>query len=378
MLLAGALAVLPLALLLAQNRGRIAAPQPILVAAAVTAVSAVAVTALLGRRLAPHVAAALVGAVGFVFYAGLFSAGSIGVNLLTWGSTAVVFAMVVIALIGDSRVMISAVAAVAGAVAIGAMTFGLAQTADPVDPPEALAFRGPVKQTPNVYLFLLDGFARPDIIESQLGDIDVDLQPSIDALVELGFELEEEATSNYPATLESFPSILNGTLHLTDETPLSLEERWVYAQGTLRGRNSTVSFLTEAGYSYWHSGSGLWDNATCDPTVADRCLGNAVSSFEASSALWELTPLVGILGKPNPDSVQDPVKVVDQILAAREAGETGPYFVFSHIMSPHHPYRFDLSWQAAQLFDDPPHRGRPDRDGLPPVRPWLGIQRELL
>lgn len=340
--LAAALTVLPLGLLLAQNRGRIADPQPILQIAGIAAGIAALATFLAGKLLAPHVGAAIAGSAGYIFFSmSWVGTGSTATYLTVWLGSAALLSAVVLVLIGDTKsIMLGATAIVTVAV-IATTAIGLAPTSSPANTPTALAFTGEVEETPNVYVFILDGFARLDILNTQMGDLDVDLEPAINSLEALGFALEPAATSNYAETLVSVPSTLNGTLHVTPDTPLTLQERWAYAQNTLRGNNNTVSFLSEAGYDYWHSSSGLWDNAACDASIADRCLGDGVSSFETKSAVWSTTPLRNVLGQPNPDSIQDPTKVVDQILQARAEGATDPYFVFSHIMSPHHPYRFD-------------------------------------
>ncbi len=349
--LAAALTVLPLGLLLAQNRGRIADPTPVLVIGALAASIAVAATALLRIRLAPHVAAALGGSAGYVFFSmSWVGAGSTLTHLIVWFGASIALSAVVLVLVGQSKITMFGVTSVVCVAAVATTAMGLAPTNTPTSTPAALAFTGEVTTTPNIYLLVLDGFARPDILASQLGDVDVELDPAIAALESLGFALEPQATSNYAETLVSVPSTLNATLHVTPETPLTLEERWAYAQTALRGDNATVSFLSSAGYDYWHSGSGLWDNASCDASIADRCLGEGVSSFEAESAVWSVTPLRNVLGQPNPDSVQDPVKLVDQILDARANGAAEPYFVFSHIMTPHHPYRFD---RDCTPIDDP-------------------------
>ena len=349
--LAAALTVLPLGLLLAQNRGRIADPTPVLIIGAVAASLAVAATAVLQVRLAPHVAAALGGSAGYIFFSmSWVGTGSTPTYLIVWFGASVLLSAVILVLIGQSKATMLAISGIVSVAAIATTALGIAPTSTPATTPTALAFTGEVTTTPNIYVLVLDGFARPDILASQLGDVDVELDPAITALESLGFVLEPQATSNYAETLVSVPSTLNATLHVTPETPLTLEERWAYAQTALRGDNATVSFLADSGYEYWHSGSGLWDNAACDASIADRCLGEGVSSFEAESAVWSITPLRNVLGQPNPDSVQDPVKLIDQILEARTNGAAEPYFVFSHMMTPHHPYRFD---RDCTPIDDP-------------------------
>jgi len=349
--LAAALTVLPLGLLLAQNQGRIADPNPIVVIGAIAAGIAIVATALLQIRLAPHVAGALAGAAGYIFFSmSWVGSGSTPTHLIVWFGASIGLAAVILILIGESRTTMLGATAVVSIAAVSTTGIGLAPTAAPTTTPTALAFTGDVTTTPNIYLFVLDGLARPDVLASQFSDLDVDIDTSIATLETFGFVLEAEATSNYAETLVSVPSTLNATLHVRPETPLTLEERWAYAQNALRGDNATVSLLTNAGYDYWHSSSGLWDNASCDASIADRCLGDGVSSFEATSAVWSTTPLRNILGKANPDSIQDPVKLVDQILEARSEGATGPYMLFSHVMSPHHPYRFDRNCTP---IDDP-------------------------
>jgi len=114
----------------------------------------------------------------------------------------------------------------------------------------------------------------------------------------------------------------------------------------VQGDNLLVNSLRDVGYEYWHSGSVIWDATSCEPEIADRCLGLDTSGQETISAIWSTTPVRQHVGRVPFEDISDPISTVDSILEARAERTTDdPYIVFSHIVSPHQPYRFEQDCQ---------------------------------
>ena len=347
-LLAVSLTLIPLALLLFNNQGSIANRQPVvevlLGALAISAAFAIA----LARKLAPHVAASFVGAFGYGFFSLSWVPGTAGtpVLLVFWIASSVVGAAIVVWLLSDSKLVITLASVAASAIVVALVVLSMGGVQDqPIvagEAPDSLAFSDALVRTPNVYVFILDGFGRPDVLEEQFADLDLDISPSIERLNELGFGQDASGSANYSQSILSIPSALNGELQHLPDAPLSSLEQWEYGRPALKGENVLVNSFRSAGYDYWHSGSAIWDATACDPDIADLCLGLDTSDQETISAIWSLTPVRNHVGKVAFEDFSDPPSVVDSILVARESQpEDQPYILFSHIISPHQPYRFD-------------------------------------
>ncbi len=341
-LLAGALTSLPLAILVATNYGEIAQLRPILTIGLVASLTAATTTALLATRVAPHVAGITCGVLGYGFFSMSWATATNTVLLVLGWLVLGLFASWIFVWLSDHSARILAVATAAAIIAVTGLTLSgpLGANSDlEADPGESLAFVGELTRKPNVYMFVLDAFSHPRVIEQEMGQENVDFGPHLARLEDLGFALEPNARSNYAETRLSVPSLLNAEYPLveTDEAP-DFSVR-VSGADALRGHNKTVTFFAEAGYEYWHSGSGIWGEGNCDTSVADRCIGDEEINYETFEAIWSNTPIREIV-TPKLNGAQDPKKVVSLVNEVRSEA-TGPIFVYSHLMLPHQPYRFD-------------------------------------
>ena len=348
--LAAAATSLPLGLLNFFNAGAIIDPAPLYRISVFASVIAFVVAVVLGRFVAPHIAGTLVGALGY----GFFSLSWIGnaptwILVATWFVVSLAVGCVLLWLIGNARWAVTA--ASVGVCIAAAVLYGLApsgqdsisETASGREVPEALAFAADPTDRPNVYLFVLDGFARPQITTTQFAQhgIDFDIEVQLSQLGELGFEQDLEGTANYSSTVFSVPSTLNASYHVQPGESANRGELAAYAQQTIMGDNALVNSLRSVGYEYWHSSSVIWEASSCDSRIADRCLGDPGLSHEILNAVWAETPIRNLIGVDF-DGVTDPTIVVADILEARQSAPADtPYFVFSHIISPHQPYRFN-------------------------------------
>ena len=347
-----ALSVTPTALLLFSNGHVIAKSGPFYIAIGATSVIAAATVVLLSRWLAPHVAGGLVAALGYGFYSLSWVPGSNQLPSLTffWILTALPAAAVIIWLMSNSRLVVSVASAASTALAAFLVVSSFASGDVPIaaedgaEIPEALALSGEPVRTPNVYLFVLDGFANPQVTAEQFADHDIDFRVD-DALAKLetlGLQHDREATSNYGQTILSMPSMLNAAYPHTPEAPLRIAEVWGAGTPAIRGNNLLVDSLRSIGYEYWSASSGAWDPSRCDPTIADVCLGDDAGNAEAMKAVWWDTPLRWQLGVTDFRSLPEPQTVVDSILDTRLTRTSdAPYVVVSHIIGPHQPYRYE-------------------------------------
>lgn len=339
---------MPTALLYFQNRQAIASPAPFIEVLAGAAIASALAVVVLGRRVAPHISGGIVGASGYGFFSmsWLPSGGPTASMLLIWLLLSIVSSALVVWLLSNSRAIVTAAGMLAGSLAIGLTVAasldhsGSEQsiTARPV--PEAMSFSETPERTPNVYVFVLDGFANPDVTAEQFANhgIDFDLDQPIAELESLGFIRDERASANYGQTILSMPSTLNADYPRTPDADFDGAE----LVSTLRGNNTLVNTLRSIGYDFWFSSSGLWDPSSCDLLIADSCIGTAANDAEAKRAIWIETPLRNIVGVPRLADLPDPVSVVDEILAEADAQivET-PYVAVAHIISPHQPYRYE-------------------------------------
>lgn len=351
-LLGVGLTITPNALLLHGNRFDIAEQGPFIVGFLVAGTVAGLLVLLLSRFIAPHVAGGLVGAFGYGFFSLSWVPNHVGILTLVsfWILTGMVFATIMIWLLSNSRTMVTiAGVAITGLTAVLIGTSLVATGITEVDGsaneiPTALAFSETPEVRPNVYIFVLDGFSNPDTTTTQFAEHDIafDIDDSIDNLEGLGFERDEHATSNYGQTILSLPSTFNGVYHHTADEPLTLAE--VANRGTtaIRGDNALVHSLRAIGYEFWYSDSDVWAPSSCDPQLADRCLGQASGNGESTRAVWGNSPLRWQLGLQSLADLSSPTSVVEEIIEERAVRTSeSPYFAFAHIISPHQPYRYE-------------------------------------
>ena len=187
---------------------------------------------------------------------------------------------------------------------------------------------------PNIYFFLLDGYARQDVLREQTG---ADNGAFLDELRSRGMTVADEALTSYPLTVLSMASMFESDYPATtaDELPADPNDLGRYIQGD----NSTFRFLHDLGYTIVHADAGAFPFAHCDADHADVCISaddRAGASSELDITLTRLTPLsaFGLQRLPR----NQPGYVYDQVV---DAAPTQPFFVFGHILTPHWPYFFD-------------------------------------
>jgi hypothetical protein len=330
------------------NRTQIADPGSILTYAVATTALALAVWALVCWRtaLAPDRTGVAVAAVLLAFfnYGTIFdtnpqTTGRLVLVLALWMLLAAGAAVIAYALAGHTNV------------AVGMLLFGSVLLLVPLagyfsyraegDPaPEASGTIPDLvvpEERPNVYWFLLDGYPRADQLEHQL---DIDNTPFLDGLEQRSFTVSSSSATSYARTHLSVSSTLEMDYPVVPGT--DLPNAFARLSRVVIGDNTTVRRFHAMGYTYAYSEAGGSQWALCDPDLADVCLPTRQAGLpldELDVTLLQLTPLGPLVDAQIPYT--DPVWVARQVEARRGSTLREPFFVFSHILTPHWPFRYE-------------------------------------
>jgi hypothetical protein len=232
---------------------------------------------------------------------------------------------------------------------------GWARGTEPAEPSDA----------PDIYAILLDGYPRADVLEYAFG---IDNQPFADALASRGFDVANEAHSDYLWTHVSLPAALN--MAYVEQIPAmqAVIEGRMPRQPTLRRTvtdNAAFEVAREHGYTAVAVGSGFEEVA---PRQADVYLdGGQLNEFElsllSSTYLGDLVSAVvpGFAAAQQRDRIRGNLDFLPRIAATPGRG---PAFVFAHIPAPHQPVVFgvngtpvDVPITDAFFADSPAERG---------------------
>lgn len=204
--------------------------------------------------------------------------------------------------------------------------------ADPAEtpaPPVAINGAAPSGPLPDVYLIVLDGYTRADVLDEVY---DFDNQPFLASLEDRGFYVAREANANYPATYLALGSVLNER-YLTSEL---VAGRTLNDYLELIRRSEVPAAFKRLGYRYALVRS-IWEGTARSP-LADELLGQgATFGSELAASVVDRT----IVGPLVPQGT-----VAGSHLAAfnaleDEPADDRPTFTLAHIIVPHPPYVLD-------------------------------------
>jgi hypothetical protein len=199
-------------------------------------------------------------------------------------------------------------------------------------------------QRPNIYFFLMDGYARADKLRELSG---ADNTPFLDSLRDSGFRVIDRATANYPTTWLSVSSTLSMRYIQTEDMPPYRSTAPHYR--IMNGDSATVRRFRANGYRYVHLANGH-PQFNCSG-IADLCIGRqdetsvtAISDLELN--LLQMTPLYYVLSRLAPDVLSKPFRgSISQVadVADEIAGIPldQPFFLYAHLLVPHPPYLLD-------------------------------------
>jgi hypothetical protein len=198
---------------------------------------------------------------------------------------------------------------------------------------------------PDIYLFILDGYGRGDVLKELFG---FDNSPFLARLESFGFQVADQSRSNYTQTSLSVASMLNmdyldellggAVPAAADRTPLARLIRW----------SRLVEFLEQRGYAIVGLPSGYRLTELDNADVFRREPMRGATTLERlafeTSALVMLQDVVVSLGRQplypgyraHRERIDFAISELMQIPSIR-----GPKFVFVHLLIPHPPFVFN-------------------------------------
>lgn len=190
----------------------------------------------------------------------------------------------------------------------------------------------------DVYHFVLDRYGSEQALQTGFGISNADF---VAWLRDQGFQVLDDAKANYTKTTLSLGSTLG--MSLLDDLAASMGPESENLAPVVRRikTNAAGAFLQAQGYEYIHIGS--WYNQTRDSSIADRVL-YPDGDVSLASTLYDLSVLpvlVDLPGKADDfDRLHARAGEYDFAVLDQVAKDTGPKYVFAHILLPHPPYVF--------------------------------------
>ena len=246
---------------------------------------------------------------------------------------------------GRALSIIVAVAVLIQAVQVGAVkTLARSMTHEGVLKPVRTFAPQASSTAPDIYVFLLDGYARSDALEQVFG---VDDQPFLDGLRSRGLSVSTHARTNYPLTVQVVMSMFH--MELLPDVP-GIEPLLTGRAGqtdvglshALVQENPLFDYLHAKDYEIQGIASGY---AQLSLREADRFItsGN-INEFEI--AVLRRTILGDLVNVAAPDFIssqyRDRINATWDTLGRLAAERPGhPRFVFAHLPSPHPPWVFN-------------------------------------
>ena len=214
---------------------------------------------------------------------------------------------------------------------------------DPVDPSD-----------PDIYVVLVDGHARPDVVSEIFGR---DQTAFVGALRGSGFTLAPRSRANYTQTAEVLSSMFNQA-HLADidrmDRLLAGTESRPYGAVARNAINDNVTFsyLRSRGYEIHAVSSGYEQMAIREADFFHD--GGEINEFEVS-VLYR-SALSHVLEWLAPDFVSSQQRhriqgAFDAFAASPSWPGDRPRFVFAHVPSPHAPWVFNADGSPRTVAD---------------------------
>lgn len=187
--------------------------------------------------------------------------------------------------------------------------------------------------TPNIYWFVLDGYARRDVIEALGGGFDLGA-----GLGALGFQVDEWAVAPYDFTDLSLAATLSADYLPPSPTFVQLRK---VAQEMFRQEFPVTDWFSRVGYRRLHLPGANWHIWRCGAPES-ICLVEPVlpPEDELVRALTVLGPLSELANPTDQESEIDPVRAVDQVLKVGAQDAARPHLTVIHLTGSHPPYRW--------------------------------------
>ena len=241
--------------------------------------------------------------------------------------------------------------------------------------PASLTKGNPGKNSlPDVYFIVLDGYARADVLQSQLN---LDNSPFLDALRKRQFYVADCSQSNYAQTEQSFASTLNmeyldGIISRISAPQLREDYFAPYITNNVVRQYleslgyQTVAFYTGYTWAEWTNATYFLGDPRATKTTTVKSLVPFESSFLSRTIFPYLMDDLTNLGVVKPSQVAPLTGgEVDRGIVRYTLSELpvvtqlrSPKFVFAHILVPHPPYLFGPNGEEQKLSADASYADR--------------------
>jgi hypothetical protein len=210
---------------------------------------------------------------------------------------------------------------------------------------------------PDIYVIILDGYARPDTLRTSFA---FDDGPFLDQLESRGFEVAADSHSNYSFTAQTVVTMLDmdylgqipQVANLLSGDPVGNGQ---YRQAI--NHNKVFDLMRGQGYQVVATGSG-WEQLAL--READVYMdGGQLNTFEA--VMLRASGLGVLIQQVAPDWAGDQVRgridgTFEEIRAVAETPSSRPRLVISHVLAPHPPLVYGpdgehLRIDATNAFD---------------------------
>ena len=185
----------------------------------------------------------------------------------------------------------------------------------------------------NVYYIILDEYAREDVLMNYLA---IDNVEFLKKLRNMGFEYFPNSLSNYDTTPLSISTTLNMDYYTYNTD---------YDVSIIQNKSRILQILKEQGYKNIFVESGGNSQITCNG-LEDYCIKSGTISDDIA-LLLQMTPLWRMMRSDKFYRyfegiylLTDLKKSTDRILQITKKDNSN-FFVFSHILSPHNPQRYN-------------------------------------
>lgn len=215
-------------------------------------------------------------------------------------------------------------------------------------------------RTPDIWFIVLDGHTDLATMAAMTEVTGRRVDGFQAFLEDHGFQVQDDARSNYPLTHLSIPSTLE--MEYLHEGPTAPPTQPFVE--ILTGDNETVRTLRAHGYSYAHAYPGVWEGSRCSG-IENVCLGEEARLNATKRGLLARTPFTWIREDAETRraiaEANDPAAVV---AAIQDAALPTPSFSFVHLLPPHAPMlraadctvrdvRIELNdWESTDAYAD--------------------------
>jgi len=203
-----------------------------------------------------------------------------------------------------------------------------------------------IQKKPDVFVFLLDEFASEKQLEM---DFNYSLKPFITQLEERDFIIPDLRLTNYPNTLFSIPSFMN--MKYADEIieKYQADSKDIRVSHPLLKHNNVMKIFKAYGYktTVFANGFGEKFNMPVDsPYIDERlCDSNIVDIGIMKTLVDVYLPIPKDANLTRQFTGSNYLHQFDQcafsFIEDYKDDKEQPHFVFTHLMLPHSPYRYD-------------------------------------